>query len=240
VSTISGRMMDRLIDKGIEPERSRLFPNWVDVNRIRPLTHISTFRAKLGIPPTAVVALFSGTLSGKQGLMVIPAAARLLNERLDIHFVICGDGVMKPELEAACKGMDRVHLLPLQDGALLPELLGLADIHLLPQSPDAEDLVLPSKLTGMLSSGRPIIATCNQQTEIASVVSQCGLVVPPENAQELARAIQQLADAPDARALHGKAARQYAEDTIGREAVLRGIERYMAALVNQYAPAAQE
>jgi hypothetical protein len=37
----------------------------------------------------------------------------------------------------------------------LNELLNLADIHLLPQNARAADLVMPSKLTGMLASGRP-------------------------------------------------------------------------------------
>lgn len=219
-SSISGRMMDQLKAKGVPEERCRFFPNWVDIDRIRPLTQPSGYRAQLGIPANAVVALFSGSMGRKQGLMVIPAAAKLLAHREDIHFVICGDGVMKQEVEAACRGMARVHLLPLQDAARLPDLLGLADIHLLPQSPEAEDLVLPSKLTGMLSSGRAIIATCNPHSEIASVVSQCGLVVPPEDAPALAQAIERLADTPDERRDMGEAARRYAEDEIGRDSVL--------------------
>lgn len=219
-SSISGRMMDQLKAKGVPEERCRFFPNWVDIDRIRPLTQPSGYRAQLGILANAVVALFSGSMGRKQGLMVIPAAAKLLAHREDIHFVICGDGVMKQEVEAACRGMARVHLLPLQDAARLPDLLGLADIHLLPQSPEAEDLVLPSKLTGMLSSGRAIIATCNPHSEIASVVSQCGLVVPPEDAPALAQAIERLADTPDERRDMGEAARGYAEDEIGRDSVL--------------------
>lgn len=219
-SSISGRMMDQLKAKGVPEERCRFFPNWVDIDRIRPLAQPSSYRAQLGIPANAVVALFSGSMGRKQGLMVIPAAAKLLAHREDIHFVICGDGVMKHEVEVACRGLARVHLLPLQDAARLPDLLGLADIHLLPQSPEAEDLVLPSKLTGMVSSGRAIIATCNPHSEIASVVSQCGLVVPPEDAPALAQAIERLADTPDERRDMGEAARRYAEDEIGRDSVL--------------------
>ena len=62
----------------------------------------------------------------------------------------------------AVAGLPNVRLLPLQPSERLSELLGMADIHLLPQSPDAADLVLPSKLSGMLASGRPVIATCLQ------------------------------------------------------------------------------
>lgn len=229
-STISARMLDKLREKGVSPEKCHHFPNWVDIDQIRPLSTVSSYRARLGIPDTATVALFSGSLGRKQGLQVIPAAAQLLANRADIHFVICGDGVMKQEIEALCKGLERVHLMPLQDAAMLPDLLGLADVHLLPQSPEAEDLVLPSKLTGMLSSGRAIIATCNPHSEIASVVSQCGLVVPPENAAALASALTQLADAPDLRRTMGQAARRYAEEQIGRDAVLSHVVSDMQAL----------
>lgn len=236
VSTISGRMLDLLKVKGIPAERCRMFPNWVDIDRIRPLTQVSSYRKQLGIPDSAVVCLFSGSLGRKQGLMVIPQAAQLLSTRVDIHYVICGDGVMKPELEKACSDLDRVHLLPLQPVERLADLLGLADIHLLPQSPEAEDLVLPSKLTGMVSSGRAIIATCNPGSEIASVVSQCGLVVPPEDAPALAKAIVQLADDTEGRRQMGLAARRYAEDQIGRDAVLGKLANDMVAFRERPAP----
>jgi colanic acid biosynthesis glycosyl transferase WcaI len=166
------------------------------------------------------VVLFSGTLSGKQGLMVIPEAAKRLRNRLDIVFVVCGDGVMKPELEAAAAGLSNIRFMPLQPSGRVSDLLAIADIHVLPQSPDAADLVLPSKLSAMLASGRPVIATCRAGTEISEIVSQCGLVVAPENSLELADAITALADDPDTRKLLGRRARTFAEDNFERDAVL--------------------
>ncbi|MEO7205556.1 MAG: glycosyltransferase, partial [Steroidobacteraceae bacterium] len=175
---------------------------------------------QLGIPPDAVVALFSGSLNGKQGLMVIPDAAKLLRSRSEIVFVICGEGVMKSELEAAAAGLPNVRFMPLQPAARVSDLLAIADMHLLPQSPDAADLVLPSKLSGMLASGRPVIATCLPGTEISEIVSKCGLVVAPENGMELARAITALADDPETRKLLGRRARAFAEKNFERDAVL--------------------
>jgi colanic acid biosynthesis glycosyl transferase WcaI len=167
--------------------------------------------------------LFSGTLSGKQGLMVIPEAAKLLQSRSDIVFVVCGDGVMKPQLESAAAGLSNLRFMPLQPSGRVSDMLGIADIHLLPQSPDAADLVLPSKLCGMLASGRPVIATCRSETEISEIVSECGLVVPPENGAELARAIIKLADNPEVRFLLGRRARIFAEENFERDAVLNTI-----------------
>jgi colanic acid biosynthesis glycosyl transferase WcaI len=164
--------------------------------------------------------LYSGTLGSKQGLMVIPDAAKLLRSRRDIVFVVCGDGVMKSELKTAAAGLGNVRFMPLQPSGQVPNLLAVADIHVLPQSPDAADLVLPSKLSGMLASGRPVIAACRAGTEISEIVAQCGLVVAPENSFELAQAITALADDPEMRILLGRRARTFAENNFERDAVL--------------------
>jgi colanic acid biosynthesis glycosyl transferase WcaI len=239
VSTISGRMVERLLTKGVLPERTRYFPNWVDISRTRHGPAKRAYRAQLGIPDDAVVALFSGSLGGKQGLMVIPEAASLLRSRQNIVFVVCGDGLMKPELEAAVAGLPNVRLLPLQPLERLSTLLRMADIHLLPQSPDAADLVLPSKLSGMLASGRPVIATSRPGTEISEIVSQCGLVVAPQDSAALALAISSLAENTTMRLELGRRARELAESTFERDAVLGtlfgALERAVPGIANDIA-----
>jgi colanic acid biosynthesis glycosyl transferase WcaI len=220
VSSISTKMVERLRSKGIDADAVELFPNWVDTHGVMPLKGASSYRAQLGIDADTTVALFSGTWGAKQNLLAIPEAARKLAHRTDLAFVICGDGVMRPELEAACKGLSNVHLLPLQPKERLGELLGLADIHLLTQSADAEDLVLPSKLTGMLSSGRPVVATCRADTEIAAVVSSCGLVVSPTCVDAFAQAIVSLADQPALRTSLGAQGRHYAEHALAKDPIL--------------------
>ncbi len=220
VSSISGRMLDRLRYKGVNDERIRFFPNWVDVAYIYPLLEPSEYRRELGIELDVKVVLFSGSMGGKQGLMIIPNAARNLVHRKDVIFVVCGEGVIKPQLEAASVGLNNILFLPLQPFKRLGQLLGLADIHLLPQSPEAADLVLPSKLSGMLASGHPVIATCGENTEIAKVVSLCGLVVPPGDGTALAIAIEKLMDDGEARIRLGLEARRYAEVNLACDAVL--------------------
>lgn len=228
VSTISERMRQLLLRKGVAPERTYLFVNWANVERIRPLTQPSTYRAELGLSATTRVALFSGTLSAKQGLKVIPEAARLLAHRRDVLFLVCGNGAMQPELERAARTLPNLRLLPLQPLERLGDLLGLADVHLLPQSQEAEDLVLPSKLTGMLASGRPVVATCRAGTELAAVVSQCGRVVEPGDAAALCRALMELLADPALADRLGATGRAYATQHLARDAVLQGLVDRMA------------
>lgn len=220
VSSISSRMIEQLLKKGVRAERTRYFPNWVDMAHIFPTQGTIAYRQELGIDPNATVVLFSGSLGGKQGLMVIPALAHLLSYRSDIVFVVCGDGVMKPKLENATATLSNVRFLPLQPFERLGELLCMADIHLLPQSPGAADLVLPSKLSGMLASGRPVISTSRAGTELEAVVSKCGVVVPPHDNTAFAAAICKLADDPALRTELGRHARAYAENNFERDAIL--------------------
>jgi colanic acid biosynthesis glycosyl transferase WcaI len=220
VSTISARMVQLLQRKGVEAGRTWYFPNWVDVSRITPHSNSGAFRAELGIPADSVVVLFSGSMGGKQGLMAIPAVANLLAGRKDIVFVVSGDGVMKPAVQAAAAQLPNVRFLPLQPIERLGELLCLGDIHLLPQSADATDLVLPSKLSGMLSSGRPVVTISQAGTELHTVVSQCGLVVLPDDTAALAQALVRLADDRNLRRELGRRARAYAENHFEIDLVL--------------------
>lgn len=220
VSSISLSMLDRLRQKGLMEKKFRLFPNWVDISHIYPLNIPSDYRKELNIENATKVVLYSGTLGAKQGLMIIPETAQRLAHRKDLIFVVCGEGVIKSQLEAACGGLSNIKFLPLQPFERLGQLLGLADIHLLPQSPEATDLVLPSKLSGMLASGRPVIATSKAKTEISKVVSKCGLVVPPEDSFALANAIEQLVNDDKARLFYGFQARRYAEENLARDSVL--------------------
>jgi colanic acid biosynthesis glycosyl transferase WcaI len=220
VSSISGKMVAHLIDKGVAPERTEYFPNWVDVSHVNPALRASLYRAELGIAKDAVVVLFSGSMGGKQGLHVIPEIATVLAARTDIVFIVCGDGVMKPIMEAASAQLPNLKVLPLQPFERLGELLCLADIHLLPQSAEASDFVLPSKLSGMLASGRPIVSTAHPATELGDVVSQCGTIVPAGDACALATAVLRLAEDASLRAELGRCGRDFAETHFEMHGVL--------------------
>jgi len=155
VSTISAKMLSRLTLKGVPEEACRLFPNWVDTDAIFPLPQPSPLRRELGIPDGEMVALYAGTMAGKQGLEILAEVAGKLAGRAGLRFVFCGAGPGKARLAELTSQMANVQWIPLQPLDRLNHLLNLADIHLLPQKADAADLVMPSKLTGMLASGRP-------------------------------------------------------------------------------------
>lgn len=240
VSTISNRMLDLALAKGVEPGRAVLLPNWIDVDAIAPRDG-GDYRAELGIPENAVVALYSGNMGGKQGLQTLADVARRLSREHRLWFVFCGQGPERAPLEARCQGLPRVRFLDLQPAERLGELLNTADIHLLPQRAGAADLVMPSKLTGMLASGRPVVCGAAPGTELASVVEHCGLVTPPEDGAAMAEAVRKLGYNARMRETLGAAARQYAQAHLHVDAVLGAAEReFEAVLASKDKPAARE
>jgi colanic acid biosynthesis glycosyl transferase WcaI len=230
VSSISERMVERAVDKGVDAAQVVCVPNWVDTDTIFPLPFPSAYRQRLGIPMANTVVLYSGSMGAKQGIEILADVATALAPRRDISFVFCGDGAAKRELAARCASLPNCHVLPLQPDASLNELLNLADIHVLPQRNDAADLVMPSKLTGMLASGRAIVAMARPGTSLFDVVSSHGVAVPPEDSATLAAAIVALAADPERRAALGRAARLYARRMLSPHSIVGALDARLAML----------
>lgn len=242
VSTISQRMLDRLLTKGVSIKNTVLFPNWVDFNTIASKQvldvnavfegSVLSYRSQLSIEADAIVALYSGNMGAKQGLEVLAQVASLLQDSPEIVFVFCGNGAGRDDLVMLCSGLKNVRFMDLQPLERLGELLAMADIHLLPQRADAADLVMPSKLTGMLASGRPVVATANPDTELANVVVNFGFVVTPEQPSAFAEAIMMLVEDSELRARFGDAGSRYAKECLDRDVVLARFENEVKKIIN--------
>jgi colanic acid biosynthesis glycosyl transferase WcaI len=216
--------------KGVPLDRAELLPNWVDLRQIHPVDNAPALRIELGIRSDQCVCLFSGTINRKQGLDVLVQAARLLANDPRIVIVICGNGELRPGLEAAAQGLDNLRFIDLRPAHELNALLNMADMHLLPQLEGAADLVMPSKLTGMLASGRPVIAAAAVGTEIASMVEGLGITIKPESAECFARAITELADDPHRRGELGAACRRFAENTLDSKVLFDRLDQRLRLL----------
>ncbi len=236
ISTISVRMAERLHDKGVEWDRLVLLRNGVDLAAMPADANGDAYRHELQLPPGARVALYAGNMSAKQGLDSVVDAAAQLAHRTDLWFVFVGDGAGREALEHRAAALPRVRFLPIQPAERLADLLAMADLHLLPQRRAAADLVMPSKLGGMLASGRPTVAGAAPGTELANMVEGCGLAVEPEDPAAMARAIEQLLDAPALAAELGAAARRRAERELDQRVQFERYEAELQALLAEGAP----
>lgn len=225
LSSISPEMCAKFAEYGVPAERVVEFRNWAALENVSPLTGPSPYRAEWAIE-TPHVALYSGNIANKQGIEIILEAAERLKLRADLTFVICGMGPNRPSLEVQAAGLRNIRFVDLQPLERLGDLLGLASVHLLPQKADAADLMLPSKLTNMLASGRPVVATAPPGSGLAREVAGSGIVVPPGDAGAFAYAIEALLDDEREWRRFAGNARARAEAAWNQKAIVAGfIER---------------
>lgn len=219
VSTISPQMLNKLTDKGIPAGRQFELRNWADARFVPDPAGAEQIRSAWNLQGR-IVALYSGNIARKQGIEILIEAARALQHRPDIAFVICGEGPNRKQLEMQAEGLGNVQLRDLQPAEHMGAMLAMADLHLLPQIAGAADLVLPSKLTNMLASGRPVVTTAAPGTGLYNEVDGCGICVPPDDAQALAQAIAALVDDPGRMARLGHAAADRAAERWQQDAIL--------------------
>jgi colanic acid biosynthesis glycosyl transferase WcaI len=92
---------------------------------------------------------------------------------------------------------------------------------------------MPSKLLGMLASGKAVIATANPDTEIGRVISQVGILVSPQDALGLEDAILSLAASPHQRRRFGESGRTYVCKNWGADLIL---PRFLHQLIKLVVP----
>lgn len=229
-SSISPQMCAKLVEKGVPAPDVTEVRNWADSNTSYTTPEASLYRAQWGLG-TRKVCLYSGNIANKQGIEILIEVASLLRHRHDIAFVICGQGPNRQKLAELAQGLDNLQLHDLQPMDMMGDLLGLATLHLLPQIPGAADLLLPSKLTNMLASGRPVVTTADKGTGLYDEVDGCGLAVEPGNAPAMATAIERLIDDQELAASSGVNARHRARERWSQDGVIRHLASTLHDLV---------
>ncbi|MEH2051622.1 glycosyltransferase family 4 protein [Nostoc sp.] len=179
--------------------------------------------------------LYSGNLGRLHDIETITEAAKILKDT-PIQFVFIGAGAKTKLVEQAIhtQELKNILLLPYQPRELLPLSLTACDLSLVSLIPGAESIVAPSKLYGMLAAGRGIIAISAPNSYIDQLLttSGCGINIPPNNPEHLAKLISELANDNSKVRVMGEKARQLYKS---RYTFQRALEEYQQILFEDYA-----
>jgi glycosyltransferase involved in cell wall biosynthesis len=187
-----------MVGQGISAGRVSVVHNGID-----PQPYLSAEPADLPVPPGVFVVGTVAHLSPKKGFAeLLRAAARVPGA----HFVIAGDGPMRPELARAAQAelKGRLHLLGWRED--VPALMRRIDAYCLPSRREPFGLVLVEAM----AAGRPVVAFRSGGAPEVVVDGETGLLAPPGDADALAACIQRLAGDPQLRRRLGDAGRSRA------------------------------
>lgn len=237
VSTISEGMRNKILNKGIGPEKTFLLRNWVDVDSIFPLqkSDIERIKKHWGYDSDDYIVLYSGNMGEKQGLEIIIEAASQLKENDNIKFLMVGEGASKTRLiELAKKAeLKNIRFESLVSYDKLNELLNLASVHLVLQKSGATDLVMPSKLGGIFAVGGMSIVATDFESDLYRLVNNnnLGKCITPEDVNILTDSIVESIESNIKN--YKITARNFAESELSKQVVLQQFKEKLINLSNE-------
>jgi glycosyltransferase involved in cell wall biosynthesis len=185
----SRAIRDMLVGDGVDPQRVVTVHEGIDVDRVEqaPVANIhEEFWLPAGVP---VIGNIAALVAHKGQKHLIDAAALVIKQVPDAHFVILGEGELRPALERQVREMH------LEKHVLLPgfrtdvlSLLKAFDIFVMSSVTEG----LGTSLLDAMAAARPIVAT--RAGGIPEVVAneETGLLVPVRDHDQLATAIVRL------------------------------------------------
>lgn len=211
IIALGDTMKRRLVEtKNADPGKISVIHNWSDADAIRPGPKDNPFAREHRLVGKFVV-MHSGNVGMSQDVDALLDVADEVKDLSDVVIAIVGEGSRKKFLqeETERRGLTNVRFFPYQPKARLTDSFATADVFIVSLKRGLAGFIVPSKLYGVLIAGRPYIAAIEEDSEAAQIARdhECGIVVPPGDRKEIARAIRRLHADPGWRARLGENAR---------------------------------
>jgi colanic acid biosynthesis glycosyl transferase WcaI len=238
ITVISQRMRERLLDKGVAPDKVVIVPNFVDVDSLTPRPKDNAFSREHGVVDMFVVS-YAGNIGPAQGLECFVDAANLLRDRPDVRLMLIGDGSLVAPLRARASalGLTNIVIVPYQPFSRVPDIYGASDVCVVAQAAATASDAIPSKVYRIMACERPIVAATDPASDLAQLVTDAGagVVVPPGSAGALAAAIRDAVEDRERWRDRGRSARRYVAARYARLVVGRQYEDVLLASIERRA-----
>jgi colanic acid biosynthesis glycosyl transferase WcaI len=228
VSVISPSFRDNLLGKRVPAAKIATIPNFVDVDFIWPYPKVNSLSAAYDLTDKFVVT-HAGNLGYVYDLDTLLEVALRVQSEDGIQFLIVGDGVERGRLQhrAQTLGLTNVRFLPFQPRERLPLLRAASDVQVAMYRRGSARFSMPSKVYEIMSSGRPVLATADRDSDLWRLVAdtRCGVCVEPHAPDKTAAALLALYRDPALRARMGERGRDEAVRAYSRDAIVSQYEQ---------------
>jgi glycosyltransferase involved in cell wall biosynthesis len=199
-------------------------PNGVNVNFYNPeRIEDSDFRERNNFKSTDLLLFYGGILGYAQGLEIILKAAKLLEDKPEVQFIIQGSGPEKDKLvnlKAELK-VTNVHFLDPVSKSEMPSIVKAIDVALVPlKNLPLFQGAIPSKVFEALAMKKPLLLGVDGEARQHFIEkAQAGLFFLPENEEDLVRQIRQIIENPAKLIDMGNNARSYVSANFNRDKI---------------------
>jgi colanic acid biosynthesis glycosyl transferase WcaI len=149
-------MKDRMIAKGIAPEKIEVIPPAADESVHYYEEGREAFRRRHGIAEKFVV-MYAGNHSPCNPLDTLLDAAKILQRREDILFLFVGGGSGLDQIKEQSVQLPNIRWLPYQPQGELAAALSAADLHGVVLGDGFSGIIHPSKIYNIIAVGSPFV-----------------------------------------------------------------------------------
>lgn len=221
IVTVGQGYKEKLVEKGIKEEVISVITNGVDSELFYPRQLDEKF-GRLYKPKHEFVCSYIGTIGMACGLDIVLRAAKLLKDRKrkNIKFLLVGSGAVKEQLRRQADeiGLNNIVFIDRQDRHHIPDFISVSDVCLVHLKKAALfKTVLPSKIFEAAAMAQPIILGVEGYAAQFLKEANAGICIEPENAEQLAEAVEHLADNSKLCRLYGQSGYEYVTKYYNRD-----------------------
>ena len=220
IIALSPGMKEGIVRSGVPAEKVTMIPNACDLDLFRPDVDGLAARRRLGLNGE-FTAIYFGAMGMANGLDYAIEAARILAERGKDHIalVLLGGGGKKAELENLAREYHLKNVIfsdPVYGKAEVARIVAGCQACMTIFRASNENTWSPNKLFDALAAGKPVLINVPGWLGETIEHNHCGRCLDPGRPEELADALQELADGPELCRRMGENARALAEREFAR------------------------
>lgn len=230
-----------MIGKGVPSSKITVIKNGVDLSLFNQNVELDPVDYQEKLPDVDIgylkdkfVVAYVGTHGMAHHLETLLETASRLRGNPRIHFLMIGDGAEKERLLKLKQdlGLTNLTMADQKPKKLMPVIWRLTHVSLVHlKKDDLFKTVIPSKIFESLAMAKPIVLGVEGESAELVRESGGGLVVEPENAQQMADAISKLANDLALCERMGTCGSQYVRENFDRANLARTYEELIGSLL---------
>ena len=215
--------LEHLISRGVPAGKISLIPNGVDPDMFSPEDTGAVMRSRWNLHGKFIVT-YAGALGLANDIPTLLRTAQRLREHDKIHFLLIGDGMMRPKVEAMARELrlDNVTFIGAAPKSDMKQYLAAADVCVaVLQNIPMLATTYPNKVFDYMAAGRAVALGIAGEIRKVVLDAKAGICVEPGNDRQMAEGILKLFQNPEATAEAGRSGRRFVEKYFSRHSHAR-------------------